>query len=476
VKFSARALRQKSFELFNGLFDFGAGEIQNGFYPVQIGGQAGPPINIVRTMTGDMMTPKRSRELAAVWACTWLIADTIATLPFSLNKRKGRLWGDPIESPTAQVICLQPNQYMDAHDFWQFMFASKLLWGNAYATIDRSAATGELIELEPLLPQFMIPYKKSGTGEMRYKYVPQGLMNIPMQDFAWDEIFHLKDRTLDGMIGMSRIEYARQSLGIARAGEMGVSDTFRNGMKTQGFLQIDRLLKPDQRRQLKEELKAYATGGTDAGGFMVLEAGMTFEGLTLNPQDVQLLQTRQFEVEDICRWFGVPPVLIGHNNMTSWGTGIEQLVLGFQTLTLRPHIRKLVMTVNRSLVPPAKRGSQQLKIDLDDLMAADSAARSMLYGQMGQNGIMTRNEMRAREGLEPMEGGDTLTVQSNLIPLDKLEEMGGQPTHPSPFMPGAHPGALPGQPGAIPGAPPPAQNPNPPPAPPPAAGNGKWRH
>jgi HK97 family phage portal protein len=465
VRFSLKAVRQKSFELFNGLFDYGSGSIQNGFYPVQIGGQAGPPINIVRTMTGDMMTPKRSLELAAVWACTWLISDTIATLPFSLRKRKGQLWGDPVDSPTQQVICVQPNQYMDAHDFWQFMFASKLLWGNAYARIDRNDTTGELIELEPLLPQFMIPYKKSGTGEMRYKYVPQGLMNIPMQDFAWEEVFHLKDRTLDGMIGMSRIEYGRQSLGIARAAEVGVSDTFRNGMKTSGLLTIDRVLKPDQRQIVKESLHKFRTGADDSGGFMVLEAGMTFNALTLNPQDVQLLQTRQFEIEDICRWFGVPPVMIGHNNMTSWGTGIEQLVLGFQTLTLRPHVRKLAMTVNRSLVPPAKRGSQQLRVDLDDLMAADSTARSNLYSSFGQNGIMTRNEMRAREGLAPMDGGDSLTVQSNLVPLDKLEEMGGQPTHAMPGQPGQHP--FPPPPGTVPVPPPPA------PTPPPTSGS-KW--
>jgi HK97 family phage portal protein len=440
-----RDLPAKAFELYRGLFDYGASSVQNGFYPVQIGGMAVPPVNLVDTATGRPMTPKLALELAAVWACVWLIADTVASLPMKFIKRQGtNTWGNVFESQTATVCAVQPNQYMNAFEFWLFMTASKLLWGNAYAAIDRGS-NGEVISFDPLLPQFMIPYKKSNTGEMRYKYVPQGLMSIPMVDYSWDQIFHWKWHSLDGIVGLSPIEYGRQTLGIAKSAEMGTSDTFRNGMKSQGFLTYDRVMKPDQRQQVKESLRRYRTGGDDAGGFMVLEAGVNFSSLTLNPQDVQLLQTRQFEIEDICRFYNVPPVLIGHNNTTAWGTGIEQLALGFQSLTLRPHIRSLEMAIARTIVPVSQRGSVVATVQMGDLMAADSAARSALYSAFGQNGIMTRNEMRAREHLPPMDGGDTLTVQSNLVPLDQLEELGGQPT---PHMP--PPAQYPGQPGSMP--------------------------
>lgn len=423
-------LRQKTFEIFNGLFDYGAGAIRSGFYPVQIGGIAAPPINIARTTTGDYATPMRSMELSAVWACVWLIADTISTLPFLINKKKsGATYGSAfLDSPLYSVVGQQPNQYMTAPEFWQFMIGSELLWGNAYA-LKTLNGTGDVIALDTLLPQFMIPYRRQDTGELRYKYAPTGLLNDPQVDYSSDQIFHIKDRSLDGLVGMSRIQYARNSLGIARAAEMGVADTFRNGMKAGGFLMYDRVMKPDQRKIVQESLTKFKTGGDEASGFMVLEAGMTFNSLTMNPQDAQLLSTRQFGVEDVCRWFGVPPVLVGHaaEGVTSWGTGIEQLLLGFQSLTLRPYVRRLEASVNRALVKPAQRATVYLSIDTDDLMGADSTARSNLYASAGQNGWMTRNEIRAKEDLPPMEGGDELTVQVNLTPIDKLGQTPPQP-------------------------------------------------
>lgn len=445
---SVKGFRSKAFELYRGLFDYGASSVQNGFFPVQIGGLASPPVNLVDTAVGRPMTPKLALELAAVWSCVWLIADTLASLPIKFIKRQGsNTWGNVFESQTATVVAVQPNLYMNAFEFWLYMSASRLLWGNAYAVIDRGT-NGEVIAFEPLLPQFMIPYKANNSGEMRYKYVPQGLMNEPMIDYSFDQIFHWKWHSLDGIVGLSPIEYARQTLGIAKAAEIGTSDTFRNGMKSQGMLTYDRVMKPEQRDMVKQSLRRYRTGGDESGGFMVLEAGVTFQNLSLNPQDVQLLQTRQFEIEDICRFYNVPPVLIGHNNTTAWGTGIEQLALGFQSLTLRPHVRSLEMAIARSVVPVAQRGSVIPTIQMGDLMAADSAARAAFYGQMGQNGLMTRNEMRAREHLAPMDGGDSLTVQSNLVPLDKLEEMGGQPTPHVP--PGNQPGATPKPPPSAP--------------------------
>ena len=175
---------------------------------------------------------------------------------------------------------------------------------------------------------------------------------------------------------------------------------------------------------------------------MVLEGGLDFAALTMNPQDVQLLASRQFAVEDICRWFGVPPVLIGHAaaGVTAWGTGIEQLMLGWLSLNLRPYIRRIEQTAQRSLIAPADRLRLYLTVDTDDLLGADSAARAALYSTLSQNGILTRNEIRAREDLPAMPGGDSLTVQAQLIPLEQL-------------------GKVPPSPGKVPPATPPPQDP-----------------
>lgn len=416
------SLKTKTADFFNSMFDYGGGAIAGGFYPIAAGGQARPPINAARANTGRILTPQTTLSIAAAWSCIWLIADTISTLPFILNRRAPGLvnYGAPaIDQPLYAVLHDAPNSQMSSCEFWQVMIASDMLWGNGYALKSTNGA-GDVISLDPLRPEYVVPYRAPPTGLIRYKYYNP----VGTEDYSADQIFHLKDRTVDGLVGLSRIEYARNSLGIAWAADEATSDTFRNGLRSGGFVKSEKYLKKEQREQLSESLSDFTTGNSRSGGMMVLEGGLDFAALTMNPQDVQLLASRQFAVEDICRWFGVPPVLIGHAaaGVTAWGTGIEQLMLGWLSLNLRPYIRRIEQTAARSLLAPSDRLSLYLTIDTDDLLGADSAARAALYSTLSQNGIMTRNEIRAREDLPAMAGGDTLTVQSNLVPLDKLGE------------------------------------------------------
>lgn len=435
-----RQPKRKSFEIFNGLFDYGSGAIRQGFYPSSVAGQSAPPVNLARSLTGDLITPKRAMELSAAWACVWLIADTIATLPFLLHERTGEgAFGVPATgNPLYTVLGRKPNLYMGAIEFWRFILASELLWGNGYALKGRNG-NGDVISLATMLPQYTLPYKVIDTGELRYKYMPGGqYTNEAKFDYSMDQIYHYKTRSLDGITGMSVIEYARNSLGIARAAEEATADVWRNGMRSSGFLMYDRVMKDKQRDEVQASLDKFKRGGKDAASLMVLEAGMTYQSLSINPDDAQLLMSRQYSVEDVCRWYGVPPILVGHASagVTAWGTGLEQIMLGFLALTLRPKIRALEESVPLQLVQPAQQSTLYLTVDTDDLLGADSAARSALYSAAGQNGWMTRNEIRAKEDLPPKEGGDELTVQSNLIPLSKIEQMGGQPT-PAPVPPPA---------------------------------------
>lgn len=372
--------RIRSFEIFNGLFDYGTGALRSGFYPVQLGGMSSPPVNIARTDTGDFITPKRALELSTVWSCVWLIADTISSLPFILNQREGNnTWGVPaFEDPLFAVVGCQPNQYMTQVDYWKFMVASQMLWGNAYS-LKTLNGNGDCIALATLLPQFMVPYKQIATGELRYKYFPGGLTNEPMADYGYDEIFHMKDHSLDGITGLSRVEYGRNSMGIARAAERQTSDVYKNGMRSGGFLSVDKTLKQEQRDQLEQSLDKFKTSQEKSGAIMILEAGMSFGALTMKPQDVELLSTRQYSVEDVCRWFGVPPVMVGHSGqgVTMFGSGVENLLTAFKSLSLRPIIRGIEAQVLRQLVPAKKRPQRYLTIDTDDLLGADSVARSL---------------------------------------------------------------------------------------------------
>jgi HK97 family phage portal protein len=165
---------------------------------------------------------------------------------------------------------------------------------------------------------------------------------------------------------------------------------------------------------------------------MPLPPGFDFKALGLSPEDAQLLETRGFHVEEICRWFGVFPILIGHAGagQTMWGSGVEQINLAWLTLYLGRELRRIEQAICKQLLTPAERVSLYVRHNVDDLLRADSVGRAALYSSAGQNGWMDRNEIRAKENRPPRPGGDQLTVQSNLVPLEKLGEMGGQPTPP----------------------------------------------
>jgi HK97 family phage portal protein len=158
---------------------------------------------------------------------------------------------------------------------------------------------------------------------------------------------------------------------------------------------------------------------------MVLEAGMKYQQVSMTPEDAQMLQTRSFNVEEICRWFRVPPWMVGHSSQgaTKWGSGMEQEMFAFLSFTLLPWMKRLELSINRWLLRPEERRYFYAKFNPEGLLRADSAARASFYSSMVQNGIYTRDDCREKENL-PRRGGnaDELTVQSNLLPIDMLGE------------------------------------------------------
>lgn len=381
------------------------------------GANAKPPVNAAPSDAGQIITPASALTLSAFWACVWLNARTLATLPLYLTRydRNGHGTHETTD-PLFDVLRWKPNALMTAVNFWTFLWANEQLWGTGYA--EKKYSAGKVIALEPLLSEWMTPYL-TDKGLLRFRYdEPQN-----PREFRADQIFRVMSRTLDGITGASVIEFGRHSFGLAQAGEQAAGNTFRNGLQAGGFIKVDKFLKTEQRAMFRSEIESF-TGpkGKQRGGVMVLEGGTDFKELTIKPQDAELLLSRQFSVEDVCRWTNTPPVLIGHSaqGQTMWGSGIEQIFSGWLRLGLRPSLEACRQEIRSSLIPAADRQDVFAEYDLDELLAPDSQARANLYSTFGQNGIMTRNEMREREGLPRADGGDTLTVQSNLVPLDQL--------------------------------------------------------
>jgi HK97 family phage portal protein len=376
---------------------------------------------------GERVTVNSTLQLSTAWACTRLISESIATMPFN-TVRYDNAGKKPVRDTKHQVYQLlhtQPNADMTAVSFWQAFLTSLLLWGNAY--VEKIYGGGILIALNYLHPDCVFrrpktPENRSGPYVWEYTDPETGNMRIVPDELMW----HTPAFSIDGRLGLSVIAYGTQVFGSAMAAERASAETFKNGMKSPGMVTVDSILKPGQRDEIREHVRKVSK----EGGVMVFEKGGGYQALAMNPEDAQLLATQEFNVLQICSWFLVPPHMIGHTTRsTSWGTGIEQQMIGFVTFVLRPWCVRIEQSICKNLFTPEERMVLSAEFNLEGLLRGDSASRSAFYSSMTQNGVMTRNECRAKENLEPKPGNaDELTVQSNMLPIDKLGEAATTPS------------------------------------------------
>ena len=362
--------------------------------------------------TGEEVTASSALSLSAVWACTNLIAGTIATLPLVVYRQKGDERVAVKDHALYRLLHDSPNYDQTAVDFWEFIAASLELWGNAYARIERT--NGRVSGLHPINPA-VIAVRRRQDGAIEYRWTEDGRY----YELTDSDVFHVRGFGGNPLGGMSTLHFGRQVFGVALAADRSAGTTFANGLRPSGVLKFGEWLKPDQRDLAETAMVAKFAGAQNTGKPMVLEGGVTWEALTINPEDAQMLETRKFSVEEVCRLFGVPPHMIGHTEKsTSWGTGLEQQTLAFQKFTLRRRLKRIEQSIMKQLVTPEER-SRGLIVDfnLEGLLRADSAGRASFYQIMTAIGAMTINEVRALENLRPVPGGETPRMQMQNVPI-----------------------------------------------------------
>jgi HK97 family phage portal protein len=350
-------------------------------------------------------------QISTVWACIDRRASTIASLPFFAYKvvsgekqlaRNDRLYG---------LLHDSPNSRMTPFEFWRSMVMNHDLRGNAYARIDRDAS-GEAVALWPM-PADQVVTRVMPDGSMVYEY----RFGQDVAILASENVLHLKNLG-NGTVGLSKLEFMRSATDEASKAQGAASKIFGTGGKPTGILMLDKVLNKEQRESIMRSFAGMAEG--NASRLFVLEANMKYEQLSMSPADQQLLETRKFSVEEIARWFDVPPVLIHHSNVTAWGSGIEQLVQGFYTLAIRPMLINIEQAVQKRVMTSRQRASMSIEFSLDALLRGNPKDRAENYAKLLQNGVMTRAEARQLEGWPYIAGTDELTAQSNLVPLVML--------------------------------------------------------
>lgn len=375
------------------------------------GPPSGNPAAVPMPVTEDV-----AMSLSAVFGCTRLLAETVAGIPMYCYKLKGGKWLLDEDAELQTVLQVRPNQYMTHVEFWEAVLFNLVLRGNGYAYIMRNDL-GMPIGLYPLAASQMQPFVlKDGTGWYLFNMDGEQTM------YSEDDILHFRIFG-NGRIGLSPLQYGALSMGVAAASDRYAGSFFARGGKPGGVLTIDRVLTPKQREEVRANFKEVHEGVDSAHRLFVLEAGMKYQAVQMKPEDLQMIETRKFSVKDVARFFGVPAFLLNESEgSTSWGSGLEQQMLGFYNLTVRPYTTRIAAGCRMKLIPLAEQRKRKVGYDFDELLGADLKTKADYYTKLISNGIATRDEARYKLNMEPSTDpfAKVLTVQSAMIPLDKM--------------------------------------------------------
>ena len=362
--------------------------------------------------SGVQVDELRALQTSAVYACVKILAETVASLPLHLYKKcKGGKSEMAEQHPLFSCLYEIPNEEMTSFEFREMMMTSLLLWGNAYARKIRR--NGHVTELWYLKPNLMTVERDTQTGKLKYTYSD----DITNQTYEYrpDQIFHIKGLSLDGVKGLSPIAQAREAVGLSLATEEYGAKFFGNGARPGGVLEHPGILKDPEK--LRESWNKVYQGTRNSHKVAVLEEGMKYHTIGIAPEDAQFLETRKYQVNEICRIFRVPPHLVGDLERATF-SNIEHQSIEFVQHTIRPWLVRWEQAISRSLLDEKERLLYFAKFNVDGLLRGDYKSRMEGYAIGRQNGWMSPNDIRRLEDMPliPTEqGGDEYLVNGNMI-------------------------------------------------------------
>lgn len=374
--------------------------------------------------SGVDVDEESSLRISAVYACVKVIAETIASLPLVLLKELSN--GDNEKAkqhPLYSVLHDSPNSEMTSFTFREMLMTNLLLWGNAYALIKRDA-NGHVVELYPLKSKNMVVERDSVTNAIKYTYTNnKGITKT----YKPKQVLHIPAFTFDGIVGVSPITYAREAMGLSLATEEFGARFFGNGARPGGVLEHPGVVKDPEK--LRDSWNKVYQGTQNSHKVAVLEEGMKYHEIGISPEDSQFLQTRAFQINEICRIFRVPPHMIGDLSRSTF-SNIEHQSIDFVVHTIRPWVARWEQAITRSLLNDEEKTIYYARFNVNGLMRGDFNSRMSGYAIARQNGWMSANEIRALEDMNKIpdgQGGDLYLLNGNMISAIKAGQTGGTP-------------------------------------------------
>lgn len=366
--------------------------------------------------TGAYST-NRALLLSCVYRCVEVISDSVAQLPLEPYKIDSSGYKLKFTNhPTYRLLKAEPNSRMTRFTFIKTLIVSTLLKGNGYAFIERDNL-GNATALH-YIPSDLVTIIPPKTLKDNVAYSVTGLSNI----IEACNMIHILNFSYDGITGISTLAHAKNTLGLSADSEAHASGFFKGGANLAGILKVQSNLTSKQKSDLKNSWQtAFSPSTGQPNGVAVLEGNMEFQPITVNPTDAQLLETRQFNVIDICRFFGVSPVKAFDLSKSSYST-VEATNLSFLTDTLSPLLEKLELEFERKLYKPSEKESIDVRFDTSRLLRADKQSLASYYNTLFNIGVVSLNEIRKELDLAAVEGGDNHFIQVNMMEVNKAAQ------------------------------------------------------
>lgn len=366
------------------------------------------------TYSGVSVGAETALQSSPVWAATRLIADSVAMTPIITYARRSD--GGKNRAPDHPVYDLlhdQPNRWQTAYAWKRMMMVHALLWGNAYSRI-LPGSRGAVDQLMPLHPDSVrVENLPDGRG-IRYQVRQKNGTEIPVND---EDMFHLPGLSLDGVSGLCLMRYARESIALEMAAKRHSALAFGQGTRLSGILKVKGSLSKEAKDRLIQSWNENKAGLNNHFKSAILDDQADWIQTGMNNEDAQLLEQLNWSVEDVARFFNVPLHMIQHTSKeTSWGSGIEQISLGFVTYSLLPWLTNWEQTISKDLIVASRYYFAEFL--LDNLLRGDTKTRYEAYqiAAGGQAPWMIRNEIRLRENMNPLPGMDEPLQPLNMGP------------------------------------------------------------
>ncbi len=351
-------------------------------------------------------------RIAAAYRCIDILSKGIAQLPLEVKRNMGGYFSTDASDPLNYLLSVRPNPVHTAFELMRNAVIQTVARGNAYIfPIFGDEGWESLVLLSPGSCSY-IPSER--------RYIVNDSLNRISGVFEPDEVIHLRNTSLDGgYTGISTISYAARVLAISANADADNIETFRSGGLVRGFVSGNSgtvgfgTVQDTQLDSVAENIEKQLGSGKN---IFSLPGEMKFSQISLSPADIELLSTKQFNVLEICRFFGVPPDKVFAQQSTNYKAS-EMSQVAFLTDTLQPYLRQIELEFQTKLIPRDLYGEYRIDFNIDSLMQTDLTTQAAYMEKTIATGARTVNYWRRRFGQAPVEGGDEAMVSANLVPL-----------------------------------------------------------